>query len=550
MVPRKSIKTPAIKGITTPNRRKTHVATNSKALRDELKQLKNDQSNPLEVTRYNRTVTLVPVNTSTPRQVLMEDDDLDEVDVTIVENLSPSKSKNATGEPLSIVYLDIFKLNGEDFDSIITRTEAKSIWRALRQGSHNINRLTTESVQGKFIRIGYELKTPIKVTEISNKQDFTIEVNRGIKADVYKVRLVDFQKIAFQIGDTARVIVFNCGLEVNQEDIEVIRHFFQSKHTKWLRESSVCKQKSTGCLSGSVRAQAPLSVDILKIDDSTFFGSVRVCTKSIKKYSLVILFQAWVSKFGQVKSKVTFPTAEDGIGTDEWVVDVKLNQHIPQVLPINGNRATVYYPGIPKLCKKCYRTDHTAPSCKNPVDWLDYVATFVNTGLYDERMFGRWMDTLRKYHPQFNRQPNDLRSEITLNRKGVPTDDLRRKIGESSSKDLRTYIGSAGGFPQEPLNQNYHQQVGSQRGFAKRRQNQNQGQFQPQLQQVQVQNPPFQQQFFPQAQQYQPQPQVYQPVQYHQNQGRGRGRGRGRGSGRGRGRGQYRHQNQNQQYFQ
>lgn len=573
MVPRKNVKTTVTKAITTPMRKKQpYTAKNSQALRDELKQLRADQSLPVDQTA-NRTVTLVtnnfpvlPISASTPRYVrdpIIDDEDLDEVDITIVENLSPSKASKATGEPLSIIYLDIFKLNGEKFDSIISRAEAKSIWRALKQGTQNINRITTESVQGNYIRIGYEVKTTIKVTELSNKQDFTIEINRGVRSDVYKVRLVDFQKIAFQIGDVAKVIVFNCGLEVKAEDIKVNITNFCKVQSGSVRALYRYISSVVSCISGSVRALCntvtklkikakgisgsvrarPISFDYFEGFPHIIIGSVRVDVgKTIKippalkeiKLTKSHCFQEWVSRFGQVKSEVTFPTAEDGIGTDEWMVDVKLTHHIPQILPIKGNRATVYYPGIPKQCKKCFQTDHTAPFCKNSVDWLEYVANFVNTGLYPEQMFGRWMETLRKYHPQFNRNPNDLRHEIELNKRGVPTNDLRRKIGESSTRDLRTNIGNDTAQNHQAPSRG----KGQKRGYRGRGGLQYQQPIvyhQPQL----VQQPQYYQ---PQFVQY-PQFVQQQPVQQQFVQEQQRGRGRGRGGYHGKKRGHHNQQN-------
>jgi len=482
MVPRKSVKTVANKNITTPNRKKVHVAKNTKALRDELVKTTTGRSSIASLT-------------APPMQV-DEDPDLEEPIVTIAENLTPSKKKNATGEPLKIIYLDIFKLNNDKFEGEVTKLEAKAIWRALKQNTTNINRINSETVQGNFVRLGYDLLEPVKLTELSNRQDFTIEVNRGLKSDLYKVRLADYQTLACSVGDTVKVAIYHTGLEVKAEDIKV----------------KTIKIKISTC--GSVRVCKKLELQTHTTETPYEFR----CDKAINRKlnapcefvfcqlkTVSFKLQKWVENFGKVTSEIKTPKTDDEIGSDEWVFDFLLEQHIPQVLPIDGNRAIVYYPGIPKQCKKCYENGHTAPTCQNqPVDWLDYVARFLKTGNFTERMLGRWMDALRKYHPEHNRNPEDLRQHIVLNKRGVPRGDLRRQIGPSTSRDLRTNIGSnAGSNPnQQAWNQNQVQYVGNnpQRGRG-------------------------------------------------WNRGRGRGQRRGRGRGRGQpGRGRGYHHNQYQDY--
>jgi len=148
-----------------------------------------------------------------------------------------------------------------------------------------------------------------------------------------------------------------------------------------------------------------------------------------------------------VKPPVT-PQGTDGVGSDEWEIQVQLEQHIPELLPINGKRALVYYSGIPKQCKNCLDIGHIAPDCKlKKADWLCYVARFLKTGKFTEQMIGTWLEALQKHHPDFNRKdPNDLRQQLDLTRQGVPKNDLRRQIGPSSSRDLRTYVGNETGL--------------------------------------------------------------------------------------------------------
>lgn len=87
---------------------------------------------------------------------------------------------------------------------------------------------------------------------------------------------------------------------------------------------------------------------------------------------------------------------------------------------------------------------HIAKDCPDHVkaDFLDYVARLLKSGLFRTELFGTWIDSLNKYHPDYNRpNPQDLRQHLVYNQRGVPHQDLRRSIGYSSAADLRTRIG-------------------------------------------------------------------------------------------------------------
>jgi len=190
------------------------------------------------------------------------------------------------------------------------------------------------------------------------------------------------------------------------------------------------------------------------------------------------------------------------VGTDDYEIDIKLRNHIPEILPMNGKRVNVSYPGQPKLCRNCLCQGHIAKECsdKDKADFLDYVARILKSGLFKEDLFGSWIDTLKKFHPDYNRpNPQDLRQVMSYNQRGLPRQDLRRNIGYSSHSDLRTRIGNQ--------------------------------QDQPPPYQYQQDN--YQQPYREQRDQYREQRDQYQhyqqePRQYSQNRGRGRGRGRGR----------------------
>lgn len=129
-------------------------------------------------------------------------------------------------------------------------------------------------------------------------------------------------------------------------------------------------------------------------------------------------------------------------------MDIKLDNHIPSILPMKGKRIYVCYPGQAKLCKNCFFQGHIQKDCpeQSKGNWLDFVARILKTGKFDQSLFGSWIDALNKYHPEYNRpDPQDLRQVMDFNHRGVGRGDLRRQIGFSGQSDLRQRIGFENG---------------------------------------------------------------------------------------------------------
>jgi len=197
---------------------------------------------------------------------------------------------------------------------------------------------------------------------------------------------------------------------------------------------------------GEVKGEIRYHLFIVDKKVVTLSDSVRVQVYHIKSQSDSVRVRGFLYFYKDNNLSLitsSSPVDSDGIGTDDWNIKIQLDQHIPELLPINGKRSLVYYPGIPKQCKRCFETGHTAPGCTNPKeDWLNYVVRFLQTNQFTESMVGGWIDALKKYHPLYNRaDPKDLRQQLDLTRRGVDGEDLRRKIGPSTSRDLRTNIG-------------------------------------------------------------------------------------------------------------
>ena len=87
------------------------------------------------------------------------------------------------------------------------------------------------------------------------------------------------------------------------------------------------------------------------------------------------------------------------VGGGRLKVKMRIDEHIPQYLPINGRKVKVHYRGIPKMCTNCYQDGHIKFECPNEqVTWIEYVATFIESNPdIPEQLYGRWLDIARRW---------------------------------------------------------------------------------------------------------------------------------------------------------
>jgi len=201
MVPRKNIKattkalsaTPLRKAVTKRciqselNKRRGITNTPDDEEDDESMSTQSSQTSQSSSSSSSQSSTKPKIDVTT-RQTIQ---------IPRTENISPSKKSAATGKELDIIYIEVHSVNNEPFDGQLTKVEAKGIWEALDQDLSDIRRITID--RSKFVKIGFELKHPIKLTQISNKQNFNVEFTRGNITDIYRIKLTDYDKLAYKV---------------------------------------------------------------------------------------------------------------------------------------------------------------------------------------------------------------------------------------------------------------------------------------------------------------------------------------------------------------
>ncbi|MBF0208788.1 MAG: hypothetical protein HQK53_18135 [Oligoflexia bacterium] len=107
----------------------------------------------------------------------------------------------------------------------------------------------------------------------------------------------------------------------------------------------------------------------------------------------------WLVHFGEILSPIEpeiEKVNEQTIGTGRLRVKMKLEIHVPQFVPIYGQKVKFHYRGIKKLCTSCYNTGHYRAECDNEkIMWLTYVALFMERfPEIEKEMYGKWASFL------------------------------------------------------------------------------------------------------------------------------------------------------------
>ena len=200
------------------------------------------------------------------------------------------------------------------------------------------------------------------------------------------------------------IMVFKLKTAINVDEL-LSRQYFEFRRTSSRNGRShvdIISCKIRGLRKpGSMQAHANpqgAGTNARHLDDGTRIVKLEGCDYRIPK--LVLL--NFLAFFGVIKSEITEDLFDDGSnpesegdGTNRtYSVTIQIKKPIPQFVPILGRRVKIHYPGVQRLCNKCFGK-HQKQACQSPkISWPDYVRLFISRNPdITKQLFGRWYGT-------------------------------------------------------------------------------------------------------------------------------------------------------------
>ena len=194
-----------------------------------------------------------------------------------------------------------------------------------------------------------------------------------------------------------RIVAFKLKKAINVDSLIKNQHFEYKRRTKINNKlvTQIIQCKIKGLRSDALKKHLERKKQEKIVNKD---GSVQVritgCEYKVTEERLAEVLSHW----GVLNSRITeevFTDPHDNEGSNRtgiYIVKMKVHQHIPEWLPLDGLRVKVQYPGMKKLCNGCYG-NHLRKDCNNEkLPWADYVTNFKdhNPEIPDE-FYGKWL---------------------------------------------------------------------------------------------------------------------------------------------------------------
>jgi len=106
----------------------------------------------------------------------------------------------------------------------------------------------------------------------------------------------------------------------------------------------------------------------------------------------------WLKLYGNVISQRYLKNKETDLDTDVIEAEVVLKEHIPEYLPMYGQKCQVSYAGIPKLCNNCFMFNHYRKECKNKkMDCVEYIIQLIMDQKISHELVGTWKNAMKRW---------------------------------------------------------------------------------------------------------------------------------------------------------
>ena len=165
-----------------------------------------------------------------------------------------------------------------------------------------------------------------------------------------------------------------------------VDEFYPMQRFEFHRKSSINGRSHTdiiGCKIVGLRQinrERPQPDINQSTDDGTRKITIEGCEYRIPKE---VLFQ-YLEHYGEIVSDIREQLFDDGgeeglNRTGNYTVRIRLEKDIPQLIPIHGKRIKINYPGVSRLCTKCFGKHQKNVCQSRKLSWPEYINKFMST---------------------------------------------------------------------------------------------------------------------------------------------------------------------------
>jgi len=331
-----------------------------------------------------------------------------------VTEVTPSKKPKLTDTPLTpSSKVNIFKIetnlcNGKPLSKAIELGDEdfERIWtKALRHDWDDVKGCISKRFDNA-IKITFELYTETSLKAIVNDTEFTYQRN-ALSPETFTFKVLGLHNIReARIGEVVKVNARGTNFEVKPVQIlewmdeygSLIGEyryslsaicnlpFFWLKHRQ---SSAKPTHKDTSLLVSRLECKSLLSNTRL-IEQSFSVCWYLLSTKASQlgklPYSRNLLSIFVTSSYSYLKNAI-------GKDTDGITFELELKEHIPEWLPIQGQKIRIFYYGMQKQCNSCWTLGHQRWQCKGKkTNWRGYVDGMIASGRFAPAMYGKWVN--------------------------------------------------------------------------------------------------------------------------------------------------------------
>jgi len=145
---------------------------------------------------------------SLPTGEVVEEEELEDIEIDEEDSDFTMEKVPIRCEPISIVTIEITKLNNKTFDDVLSREERKQFWVNIGRKLTELQQISFKRVPNKCLQLVYKLKTPIRITDISKRSEFEVEVKSTSNTNIFTVKLPDFEDIPAELGKVVPITIF------------------------------------------------------------------------------------------------------------------------------------------------------------------------------------------------------------------------------------------------------------------------------------------------------------------------------------------------------